>query len=336
MAESDPDVPHADLAGYLLDALTPGERRAFEAHLASCARCQHEAEQLRPLPGLLARAGEPVEVPAGLRARVLGAVAREPARGRPARIPVIRLGWRPGGSRRPAWTGLAVAGLAAAFLAGIGLGRGLPPGAGPAPAPPAQTISLVAAGPGTASGTAAIRPSSGGEAIELTVRDLPPPQPGHFYTCWLVAPDDTLQRQDRVSVGSFTTSARGLVTVRWETAADLARFPNLGVTLEPDAGSPLREGPKVLTAATSPVAFLGVPLQAPRGQTVTLAAQARPAAQCSIAVSYPAAPRLGPARADAAGAVRWTWRVDERAQPGTWPLQVRCGGDAAGTFVIVS
>ena len=85
--------------------------------------------------------------------------------------------------------------------------------------------------------------------IELSVRDLPAPPAGHFYTCWLVADDDTAQHQNRVSVGSFVTSANGTATVRWETAADLARHPHLGVTLEPDNGNPLHQGPKVLTAA---------------------------------------------------------------------------------------
>jgi len=46
--------------------------------------------------------------------------------------------------------------------------------------------------------------------------------------------------------GSFVTTSTGPVTVRWETAADLGRYPNLGVTLEPDNGSPPRQGPKVL------------------------------------------------------------------------------------------
>src|SRR5437588_90061 len=82
-------------------------------------------------------------------------------------------------------------------LGALGLGRGLPGGN---PAPPAQTIHLTAVGGGDAAGVATVRDSAGGRVIELTVRNLPPPPPGHFYTCWLVADDDTLLHQDRVSV----------------------------------------------------------------------------------------------------------------------------------------
>ncbi|MBO0681646.1 MAG: anti-sigma factor, partial [Candidatus Dormibacteraeota bacterium] len=111
---------------------------------------------------------------------------------------------------------------------------------------------LVAAAGATGSGTATVRERAGGTSITLTVRDLPPPAAGHVYTCWLVAPDDTVQHQDRVSVGSFTTSGQGSLTLRWDTAADLARFPNMGVTLEPENGNPVHQGPKVL-AATKPL-----------------------------------------------------------------------------------
>jgi anti-sigma-K factor RskA len=56
-----------------------------------------------------------------------------------------------------------------------------------------------------------------------------------------------LQHQDRVSVGSFVTTSTGPLILRWETAAGLARYPHLGVTLEPDNGSPLHQGARVLT-----------------------------------------------------------------------------------------
>src|SRR5205814_2069513 len=119
----------------------------------------------------------------------------------------------------------------------------------PAQGPVVQTIHLAAAGGGSGSGTAVVRDTEGGRSIELTVRGLPPPPAGSYYTCWLVADDDTAQRQDRVSVGSFTTPGQGPVTLRWETAADLARYPHLGVTLEPANGNPLKQGPKVLAGA---------------------------------------------------------------------------------------
>jgi len=253
MAELDPGAPHVDVAGYVLGTLDDGDREAFAAHLATCARCQRELEELRGMPGLLEQAPEPVDVPAGLESRVMAAIAREPAR-RPAApaapaAPRPRI-VRPAPARPPrlVWVTAAAAAVVLAFAGGLGLGRGLAPTPAPAPTqvPLVPRIHLVSANGSAASGDATIRRTPGGKSIELTVRDLPPPPPGFFYTCWLVGADDTPQRQNRVSVGSFVTPSTGAVTLRWETAADLARYPHLGVTLEPDNGNPLHQGPKVL------------------------------------------------------------------------------------------
>lgn len=43
-------------AAYVLGALEPGERRDFEAHLATCERCRASVAELVSLPGLLTRA----------------------------------------------------------------------------------------------------------------------------------------------------------------------------------------------------------------------------------------------------------------------------------------
>lgn len=253
MSEMDPETPHVDVAGYVLGTLDAADRESFERHLAACASCRRELEELGSLASVLGEAppagGPDVRVPAGLEARVLGAIAREPAR-RGERVqrvptPARRAGWR------PAWVAAAAA-VVIAFAGGLGLGRLLPQGGQPAPPPAARTVHLVAAAGATGSGTATVRERTGGTSITLTVRDLPPPTAGHVYTCWLVAPDDTVQHQDRVSVGSFTTSGQRPLTLRWDTAADLARFPNMGVTLEPENGNPVHQGPKVL-AATKPL-----------------------------------------------------------------------------------
>ncbi len=241
---ADPGPPHVDVAGYVLGSLDARERETFERHLAGCRACQRDLEDMRGMPALLARAAEPVEVPAGMQSRVLGTIGGEP---RPASGTAAAGPRRARPRRTVTWALGAAAAVALAFLAGLGLGRGLP--AGGQPAQTAQTIRLVAADGSTASGVATVRNASAGRVVELSVRGLRPPPSGHFYTCWLVADDDTLQRQDRVSVGSFETSPDGTATVRWETAADPARYPHLGVTLEPDNGSPLHQGPKVLTAA---------------------------------------------------------------------------------------
>lgn len=70
------------VASYAIDALDPSEVRAFEAHLASCARCQAELADLRRVVAGIGMTGEPVAPPAPLKAR---AIAR--ATGRPEGTP---------------------------------------------------------------------------------------------------------------------------------------------------------------------------------------------------------------------------------------------------------
>jgi anti-sigma factor RsiW len=76
----DREVPHVEIAGYVLGKLEPDEAAAFEAHLAGCGHCQQHLEDLEHLPDLLARAAPERPAPAGLRAKVLLAV-RAAARG---------------------------------------------------------------------------------------------------------------------------------------------------------------------------------------------------------------------------------------------------------------
>ena len=69
---------HELTAGYALDALDPDERRAYEAHLAGCERCQHElASFWESTEALAVAASGPAPSPA-LRERILADVRTEP------------------------------------------------------------------------------------------------------------------------------------------------------------------------------------------------------------------------------------------------------------------
>jgi hypothetical protein len=80
---------YADWDGaYVLGALPPGEREAYERHLALCDDCRRGVAELLPLPGLLGRIDEadgrallagaaPAAPPAGLERRLLEAARAE-------------------------------------------------------------------------------------------------------------------------------------------------------------------------------------------------------------------------------------------------------------------
>ena len=48
------EFAHSD-AAYVLGALAPADRLAFERHLAGCAECTRAVRELAGLPGLLGR-----------------------------------------------------------------------------------------------------------------------------------------------------------------------------------------------------------------------------------------------------------------------------------------
>lgn len=125
------DFAHDDGA-YVLGALSPGERLAFERHLATCEECGRSVRALAGLPGLLDQVDPAVlEHPADhppLPDTLLPALTREVGRGRRRRT-------------------LAIAGLAAAAATVVALSIPMvatltdgdaPPSAGPTQATPTE------------------------------------------------------------------------------------------------------------------------------------------------------------------------------------------------------
>jgi anti-sigma-K factor RskA len=224
-------VPHPDLAGYVLGALEPAERAAFEEHLEGCAACRAEVAELETPAALLKQAPPPIQVPPGLRERTFAAVEQAAARTRRGRRLRLLLA-----------SAAAAALLVAAFLGGVLLSQ-----AGPfADRGRVVAFTLTAADGGPARGTAKVHQVADGLEITMEVSGLAPNPPGSVYECWYVGPGDTLERPNRVSAGTFTVGPDGRANLRMHSAADLHRYPAMGVTLERDRGNPARTGDKVL------------------------------------------------------------------------------------------
>jgi hypothetical protein len=136
-------MTHTDFAewdaAYVLGALTPADRRDFEAHLATCAECRAAISELASLPGLLSRA-EPwvdsadamAEPPSNLVSLVEAREARDRAK-----------------ARRRVW--LVAAGAAAVLALGIGVPVGVLSSGGEPAADLVVAMEPVASTPLTAS-----------------------------------------------------------------------------------------------------------------------------------------------------------------------------------------
>jgi anti-sigma-K factor RskA len=257
---SDPASPHVEVAVYLLGKLEADEAAAFEAHLAGCPDCRRQLEEFRSLPELLATATPAIPLPDALRDRTLAAVRQaatraEPAPAAPAAAPAVEapapaapapvLPGRPWWRRR--WLVIAVA--AAALVAALAV-----PGAlllfgddgGEV-----TRLTLVAAEGASGRGQVTVTQTAAGRTFDVRIQGLRPPPLGSLYELWAVHPNDTLERPQRVSLGTFTTGADGSAHLTAFTAAPANRFPVVGVTQEPVDGNPARTGPRTLIPGPS-------------------------------------------------------------------------------------
>lgn len=229
--------PHELAAAYVLDALDPGERRAFEAHLADSEASRAEVHDLREVAAALATTVE-ADPPPALRDRVLAQLADTPqlpplapTAGAPeAPAPVVDLSE----ARRRRWGGLPVAVAAAAavvaLLVGIGVGRSLEGTTGPG-----SEVAAVLGAPDAAvsrldgaTGEVRLVWSPDRDQVAVFAPDLADPGAGSTYALWAVGEDGLRP------AGTFDPTGSGEATVLDVGAVDPDEW---GVTIEPEGGS---------------------------------------------------------------------------------------------------
>ncbi len=236
---TEPLIRHEDVAGYLLGSLTPQEQAAFERHLAGCAWCRRQMDDLSAPAELFRQAAPDYDMPAALE-------APDACRRR-----AERLGERitPGAACPPDCSGLGVWCL-------------LPPRPQWSPSAcswsrPSSTapvrgeqieLEAVLAPPagGPERATVVVEKTGIGREISFRSDDLPILPQGEYYELWFVGPGDTLRRPNRISAGTFHPDEQGRSVVELTAAVDPLLYPILSVTAEPADGNPQRTGPEVL------------------------------------------------------------------------------------------
>ncbi|MDO9457646.1 anti-sigma factor [Nocardioides sp.] len=153
-----------DLGAYVLGALPPDEVAVLEAHLATCAGCRAERDDLLPAATVLgelkrSEAAPPLPVesaPPGLDALVLGRLDREAASER-------RTAW----ARRAGLAAVAGAAAAVVLVVGLAITRDDPPTEEAAPVPPMELVDVAAYDDGVIADAALVNHTWGVE-VKLT------------------------------------------------------------------------------------------------------------------------------------------------------------------------
>lgn len=236
------------LAGaFALDAVTPDEASAIREHIETCADCRAEVARMVEVAALMPLALDETAPPAGLKQRILDAIAAEtsasgivslpsaqpPGSGleRPGAEPPAAVAAAP---RRSFWSSRAWPALAAAALvAAIGLGS--------------FSYTLQQGQPRIYTLQVATAPQASGELIYVpkdktayvTFDGVPDPGSNRTYQMWLI--HDGIAE----SIGTIKPDPNGKADATLKK--DLGGYKQFSVTVEPEGGSAQPTGPQVLT-----------------------------------------------------------------------------------------
>ena len=168
-----------DIGAYLLGALTDLEREAFESHIANCAECRDEIEQLRPAADALPRSVEQIEPPAGLKTALMEVVEREAREAAPEKEPAPRRRSLRERFRMPALRPVLVAG---ALLLGLVAGFAVSQLGGDDERTVVATVDQSRLP--RASGNLQVE-GDGKDGAILRLRGMPTLEPGQVYQAWV-------------------------------------------------------------------------------------------------------------------------------------------------------
>jgi anti-sigma factor RsiW len=201
-----------DIGAYLLGALEPSEQASFEGHLATCAECRAEVEELRVAADALPRSVEPFAAPPSLKRSLMAAVKED---ARPAREPFFRRFFA--GIRPQFALAAAAAAIAIAIVVGTQLGG----------ADGKRVVTAVVDRSRVPDATATVTLEKG--SGQLRVTGMPPPRAGQVYEIWL-------KRGDQVQPGPLFNTDRG-GNGTGAIPADLAGVDAVLVTRERTGGA---------------------------------------------------------------------------------------------------
>lgn len=245
---------------YVLGALTPEERAAFEAHLSTCGECAAELRAFSEVASALARAVPQVEPPASLRDRTLAAATGalptggtpEPRLGR-AQTPSGSLAWLAAAASLALAAGLGIYALQLrsridtletrlrdAVLRAEASERQIADARRVAAAAQSRIAVLVApdvarvdlAGQAAAPSATARAFWSRSRGLVFTGSNLPAVPLGRVYQLWFIA------GQKPVSAGLIDPGAGGLLDALVNVPADIPAPDVVAVTIEPAGGVP--------------------------------------------------------------------------------------------------
>jgi anti-sigma-K factor RskA len=219
-------------AAFALGALPDDERLEFESHLLECGECEDDVRSFTRVATALACAAAPVEPPAALRARTLGAVRASS----PHPAVKYRSVWLP-------WLAAAASLAIAAGLGAYALNQRQH-------TTEAQSIIVVMtaddlqridlAGQPAAPNATARAFWSRSRGLIFTASRLPPLPPGRIYQLWVIA------GQTPVGAGLLRPELDGTVRSVLRSPVGLGRAAAFAVTIEPDGGVAAPTGDKYL------------------------------------------------------------------------------------------
>jgi len=235
----------ADAAGsYVLGALPDDEHAAYEAHLATCAECREEVDQLAPAAHALPASVEPLAPPPTLKARIMAEVQREASLLAAAGPEDDRVGEPAAPRRRRRWS-LALPRLAPVVAAVALLVVGVAIGVGATQLGGEDGRTVAATVDGARAPGASVELELSGETATLVGRDMPAPPSGRIYQVWLKRPGQTAQPTSVL----FAPNDEGAATA--SVPGPLDGVAQVLVTDEPAGGSPTPTSDPVVVAGLS-------------------------------------------------------------------------------------
>jgi anti-sigma-K factor RskA len=245
-----------DLALYALDALRGEDRANLDQHLATCAACRLELEQLRGDAAVLSLSAAGPRPPQRARQRLLDRVAREP-RASASKVGEVRSWW--------GWLGWAATAAVIVFALSLwrenaGLRQTLASAnsqaaesaseveqlrriAAPILAPDAQRVTLVAAkAPPQPQGKAFYLRNRG--SLVFLANNMPALPPKKAYELWLIPVSGA-----PIPAGVFKPDAHGSASVVNPPLPANTMAKTFAITVEDEAGSPVPTTPALMVGA---------------------------------------------------------------------------------------